>query len=71
MTRDIYLVIILHYTCKMFTALTPGCLIDNHIAMNSLLKWQKAKTFPRNIATTIAFYATMLYLFKQEQAMAE
>jgi hypothetical protein len=53
----------------MFTALTPGCLIDNHVAMNSLLKWQKAKIFPRKIATTINLYDPKLYLFKQEQAM--
>jgi hypothetical protein len=51
-----YLVKIVYYTCKMFTAMTPGCLMDNPVAMHSLLKWQKAEIFPRNFATTINFY---------------
>jgi len=46
-TSGHYLVKIVNYPCKTFTAVTPGCLIDNSVAMNSLLKWQKAEIFPR------------------------
>jgi hypothetical protein len=44
-----YLVKIVNYTCKTFTAVTPGCLIDTPVAMNSLLKWQKTEIFPRSL----------------------
>jgi hypothetical protein len=54
-TSGCYLVKIVNYACKMFTAVTPGCLIDNPVAMNSLLKWQKAEIFTRALQQQIIF----------------
>jgi hypothetical protein len=68
MTSGDHLDKIVYYTCKTFTAVTPGCLIDNPVAMNSLLKWQKAEIFPRSLQQQSIF--TMLnYGLGYQQAM--
>ncbi len=62
-TTDPFFVMTVNYTCKMFKVLTPGCLIDSPVAMNSLLTKQKVVKIVPKIARKINIYNAKLFLF--------